>query len=35
VNANFTRELNGALEQFKKDGVYKRLNFLASPQRRG
>jgi glycine C-acetyltransferase len=32
VNANFTRELAGALEQFKQDGVYKRLNFLASPQ---
>ncbi len=32
MNANFTRELGGALEQFKQDGVYKRLNFLASPQ---
>ena len=32
MNANFTRELAGALEQFKQDGVYKRLNYLASPQ---
>ena len=32
MNTNFTRELNGALEQFKADKVYKRLNFLESPQ---
>jgi glycine C-acetyltransferase len=32
VNTNFTRGLEGALEQFKADKVYKRLNFLASPQ---
>jgi glycine C-acetyltransferase len=32
VNTNFTRGLERALEQFKADKVYKRLNFLASPQ---
>jgi len=32
VNTDFPRDLNGALEQFKKDAVYKRLNFLDSPQ---
>jgi glycine C-acetyltransferase len=32
VNTNFTRGLESALEQFKADKVYKRLNFLASPQ---
>jgi len=32
MNANFTRELQGALEGFKRDQVYKRLNFLTSPQ---
>jgi glycine C-acetyltransferase len=32
VNADFTRDLNGALEQFKRDKVYKRLNVLESPQ---
>lgn len=32
MNTNFTRDLTGALEQFKRDAVYKRLNFLESPQ---
>ncbi len=32
MNTNFTRELRGALDQFRKDHVYKRLNFLVSPQ---
>jgi len=32
MNANFTRALEGALEGFKQDKVYKRLNYLESPQ---
>src|SRR5215218_10101086 len=32
INQQFTRELRGTLEQLKTDRVYKRLNFLDSPQ---
>src|SRR3954465_3529131 len=32
LNKNFTASLQGQLDQFKKDKVYKRLNHLASPQ---
>jgi len=32
MNANFSRALEGALEGFKQDKVYKRLNYLESPQ---
>ena len=32
LNANFTKELRGTLEQLKADKVYKRLNYLDSPQ---
>jgi glycine C-acetyltransferase len=32
VNENFVRELRGTLEQLKADKVYKRLNYLDSPQ---
>ena len=31
-NANFTTQLEAQLAQFRADGVYKRLNFLDSPQ---
>ncbi len=29
---SFTARLQGELDQFQRDGVYKRLNYLASPQ---
>jgi glycine C-acetyltransferase len=32
INAGFVRSLEAQLEQFKKDKVYKRLNYIASPQ---
>ncbi|MDQ3951035.1 MAG: glycine C-acetyltransferase [Gemmatimonadota bacterium] len=32
LNAGFTTALDTALEQFKRDSVYKRLNYLDSPQ---
>jgi len=32
VNSNFTTQLTSALDAFKRDGVYKRLNYLESPQ---
>src|SRR3954464_6063599 len=32
LNRGFVSSLEGQLEQFKKDRVYKRLNYLASPQ---
>jgi glycine C-acetyltransferase len=32
VNSNFATQLNSALDAFKRDGVYKRLNYLESPQ---
>jgi glycine C-acetyltransferase len=32
INAALERRLSGELAQFKTDGVYKRLNFLESPQ---
>src|SRR5258708_19366566 len=32
LNAGFVKSLDAQLEQFKKDRVYKRLNYLASPQ---
>lgn len=32
MNANFATQLNSALDAFKRDGVYKRLNYLESPQ---
>jgi len=32
INAAFTSELEGSLDQLKRDKVYKRLNFLDSPQ---
>ena len=32
MNPNFAKQLNGALDAFKRDGVYKRLNYLESPQ---
>ena len=32
LNKAFTAQLEQQLAQFKKDGVYKRLNFLESPQ---
>jgi glycine C-acetyltransferase len=32
LNKGFVSSLEGQLEQFKKDKVYKRLNYLASPQ---
>ena len=32
MNQRFDSELESALEQLKRDGVYKRLNFLESPQ---
>jgi glycine C-acetyltransferase len=32
INAGFRSELQGTLEQLKRDKVYKRLNHLASPQ---
>ena len=32
INAAFTSELQGTLEQLKRDKVYKRLNYLDSPQ---
>lgn len=32
MNTRFTSELSTALDQFKRDRVYKRLNYLESPQ---
>src|SRR5690348_1216579 len=32
MNQNFARDLTSALDQFRQEGVYKRLNHLASPQ---
>jgi len=32
LNAKFNEDLRGALEKLKADKVYKRLNYLASPQ---
>jgi glycine C-acetyltransferase len=32
LNVNFTQELHATLEQLKADKVYKRLNYLDSPQ---
>jgi glycine C-acetyltransferase len=32
MSSSFDRRLEGELEQFIRDGVYKRLNFLDSPQ---
>jgi glycine C-acetyltransferase len=32
LNSTFVTSLDNQLEQFKKDRVYKRLNYLASPQ---
>ncbi len=32
INSNFTKELRATLEQLKADKVYKRLNYLDSPQ---
>ncbi len=32
MNTAFTRRLQGELDEFKKQGVYKRLNTLTSPQ---
>ena len=32
LNTRFEQELQGALQRFKDEGVYKRLNYLASPQ---
>ncbi|HEU4643099.1 MAG TPA: glycine C-acetyltransferase [Gemmatimonadaceae bacterium] len=32
MNQTFAHDLTSALEQFRREGVYKRLNYLASPQ---
>ncbi len=32
MNRNFAASLDSALDQFRKEGVYKRLNYLESPQ---
>ena len=32
LNAKFDSELKAAIEKLKQDRVYKRLNYLASPQ---
>jgi glycine C-acetyltransferase len=32
VNTRFISDLSSALDQFKREGVYKQLNYLASPQ---
>ena len=32
INTNFESQLQSAIDQFKRDGVYKRLNYLESPQ---
>ena len=32
INKNFVTELRGTIEQLKADKVYKRLNYLDSPQ---
>ena len=32
MNRDFVGALQGQLDQFKKDRVYKRLNYLSSPQ---
>ena len=32
LNNNFVSELQGSIEQLKRDNVYKRLNYLDSPQ---
>ena len=33
LNRNFTAQLEGTIDQLKRDNVYKRLNYLDSPQR--
>ena len=33
LNRNFTKQLEGTIDQLKRDNVYKRLNYLDSPQR--
>ncbi len=32
MNSNFAASLDSSLDQFRKEGVYKRLNYLESPQ---
>ena len=32
MNSNFVASLDSTLDQFRKEGVYKRLNYLESPQ---
>ena len=32
MNPTFATQLSGAIDAFKRDGVYKRLNYLESPQ---
>src|SRR5437868_9163965 len=32
LNSNFTQQLQATLDQLKADRVYKRLNYLESPQ---
>src|SRR5919201_1855778 len=32
LNTRFEQELQAALQRFRDEGVYKRLNYLASPQ---
>jgi hypothetical protein len=32
MNATFSRELQGQLDELKRDKVYKTLNYLDSPQ---
>ena len=32
LNTNFDSDLKSAIEKLKQDRVYKRLNYLASPQ---
>ena len=32
MNTSFGQKVRADLEQFKKDGVYKRLNYIDSPQ---
>ena len=33
LNRSFTKQLEGTIDQLKRDNVYKRLNYLDSPQR--
>ena len=33
LNKTFTKQLEGTIDQLKRDNVYKRLNYLDSPQR--